>query len=99
MNQFYFHIITSAYTPAIVSQIKKDITHQLKNIGIRNVSFLSFEPYQKLSNQGKLICTFSASIPLVSIQSSFADCWHDDTADIRWSKLRIPNTTFLWLFH
>ena len=65
--------------------------------GVFEIVFSPLVAYWKSSGQGELLCQIRTDLPLDTVQKLFADTWQADTADIRWSNIHLPASSFLWI--
>ena len=97
MTKYYMRVITTKCDFSVEDQLLHSVRKLLQEIDIGDISFQRFIPYWKTEGFGELNCQFSSDNSLEIIQSLFATHWDSNTADSRWSNIRLPHASFLWI--
>ena len=94
MTRHYLRIITedcSSDTEAAILAFLRE------SIGCTALYAEPIQPYWKNPGQGEMSVSFFSELSMEQIQAMLGDHWEGENADIRWSHIRVPYGTFLWL--
>ena len=94
MTRYYLRIIADCATQA-AGQLISDYLNDLP--GITEIHTEAVQPYWKNPAQGEMSVRFLSELSMEQIQAMLADHWEGGAADSRWSHIRVPYSTFLWL--
>ena len=97
MPTIFIKVITTGNHASAESQLKSAIQTLLNDAGVYDVAFTPLSSYWKSPECSELNCQITTNLSLETIQKLFADTWLSDTADIRWSVIHLPHTSFLWI--
>ena len=94
MARHYLRIITEDCSSDTEGAI---LAFLRESIGCTALYAEPIQPYWKNPVQGDMSVSFLSELSMKQIQAMLADHWDGDAADSRWSHIRVPNSTFLWL--
>lgn len=97
MTHIFIRAITTTFSASTEKEVTTAIQELLNNAGVFEIVFSPLVAYWKSSGQGELLCQIRTDLPLDTVQKLFADTWQADTADIRWSNIHLPASSFLWI--
>ena len=97
MTQIFIRAITTSFRASTEKEVTTAIQELLNNAGVFEIIFSPLAAYWKSTEQGELLCQIRTDLPLDTIQKLFADTWQADTADIQWSNIYLPASSFLWI--
>ena len=97
MTQIFIRAITTSFSASTEKEVTTTIQELLNNAGVFEIIFSPLAANWKSTEQRELHCQIRTDLPLDTIQKRFADTWQADTADIQWSNIYLPASSFLWI--
>ena len=94
MARHYLRIITEDCSSDTEGAI---LAFLRESIGCTALYAEPIQPYWKNPGQGEMSVSFLSELSMEQIQAMLADHWEGGAGDSRWSHIRMPYGTFLWL--